>query len=62
MLTNPVRGTLTIRQLRDFLNTLPEEVLEYPVFSEGCDCIGESDGIDVNHIDHYALVKRMAGR
>jgi hypothetical protein len=38
---------MTVRQLIACLQRVPEEFQDREVVTEGCDCLGETDGIDL---------------
>ena len=51
-------GVLTIGRLRSLLQGIPDD---YIVYSEGCDCVDNAGGIDINDIDRIVTVERLLG-
>lgn len=48
-------GQMTVGQLREKLSTVPDD---YVIYSEGCDCLGPSDDIEVHDDDRSVTINR----
>lgn len=47
---------LTVKQLIELLEKMPQDFL---VYTEGCDCIGLADGVELGDgSDNYVLITR----
>ena len=49
---------MTARQLRDLLNTLPDEALDLPAIAEGCDCEDDVGCIIVREQEPAVVIGR----
>jgi hypothetical protein len=47
------RIMITVKELKELIKNLPED---YPVLTEGCDCEGPCNGIELKMIDDKSYV------
>ena len=45
----------------DLLQEYPDDILRYDVKTEGCDCIGPGNGIEVDHEKQRVIILRVPG-
>jgi hypothetical protein len=53
--------TMSARQLRDLLGTLPDDALDRPVILEGCDCEAPTIGLSLDEEIAVVVVRREGG-
>lgn len=53
---------MTVRQLIAALSGLPEDILDYPVETEGCDCDGDAGSLETDMEMRRVYIRRAVAK